>query len=396
MVPRIRQVQIQNYKSIGQAVVDLEPFTAFVGPNGAGKSNFVDALAFVQECLSTGIGQPWWRRGSVVPGWSHSKEVCVGFRFLLELAGGASADYAFEISGSSPRIRVAHERCWIHFPGREKALFEIVEGDFIHPIPGIRPRLEPDRLALFAASAVEEFRPVYDFLSEMRLYSIKPSDMQLSARPEAGKVLSFSGGNAAAVLRWIERTSPEVSERISQLLAYAVQGIQAVKTRTQNDQVVLEFQKDLGAPGSVSFPSTQVSEGTLRILGLLLAVFQPLRPSVLVIEEPEATVHPAAAELVVQVLLNAAQDRQVLITTHSPDILDAKELADNQIRVVTMEAGRTVIAPLSRASRKAIRERLYTPGELLRIDELNQDLAAAREAAHDLDLFGGPLVQARS
>jgi predicted ATPase len=130
-----------------------------------------------------------------------------------------------------------------------------------------------------------------------------------------------------------------------------------------------------------------MSDGTLRILGLLLALYQSWHPSLVAIEEPEATVHPAAAELVVQVLLDASHARQVLVTTHSPDILDAKELSDSQIRVVTMEKGRTIIAPLSSASRQAIRERLYSPGELLRINELSQDVEAARKAAQALDLF---------
>jgi predicted ATP-binding protein involved in virulence len=88
------------------------------------------------------------------------------------------------------------------------------------------------------------------------------------------------------------------------------------------------------------------------------------------------------------VLLDAAQERQVLITTHSPDVLDAKEISDEQIRVVTMAQGRTAIAPLAQASRQAIREHLYTPGELLRSNELNQDVQAAAEAAEQLDLFG--------
>src|SRR4029078_3806162 len=124
-----------------------------------------------------------------------------------------------------------------------------------------------------------------------------------------------------------------------------------------------------------------------RLLGLLLAIYQPQRPSLAAIEEPEATVHPAVAELVLQVLLDAAEDRQVLITTHSPDILDAKELSDDQIRVVTMAHGRTSIGPLAQASRQAIREHLYTPGELLRSNELNQDAQAAVDAAERLDLF---------
>jgi predicted ATPase len=392
MVPRIRQVQIQNYKSIERAVVDLEPFTAFVGPNGAGKSNFVDALAFVQECLSLGLeGASKAHGGSLFfPRWTLGKEVHVGFRFLLDLAGGSKADYAFEISGRGyDRFRVGREQCTIRAPGQPDWMFAIAEGEFLHPIPGIRPKMEPDRLALFAASATEELRPVYDFLSAMRIYSIEPFRMAGSNESGSAEILKSHGSNAAAVLRSIEEKSPETAERISELLTRAVQGVEGVRTRTRDRQVSLEFLKDLGNEDPTTFYTIDMSDGTLRILGLLLALYQSWRPSLVAIEEPEATVHPAAAELVVQVLLDAAQDRQVLVTTHSPDILDAKELSDDQIRVVTMEQSRTIIAPLTKASRKAIRERLYTPGELLRIDELNQDFEAARETARNLDLFGG-------
>jgi predicted ATPase len=65
MIPSIHQVQIKNYKSIAQVSVNLERFTVFVGPNGSGKSNFIDALAFVQECLSESIELAFKNRGGI-------------------------------------------------------------------------------------------------------------------------------------------------------------------------------------------------------------------------------------------------------------------------------------------------------------------------------------------
>jgi predicted ATPase len=124
-----------------------------------------------------------------------------------------------------------------------------------------------------------------------------------------------------------------------------------------------------------------MSDGTLRVLGLLLAVYQPGTYSIVAVEEPEATVNPAVAEVVVEVLMDAANEKQVLLTSHSPDILDYKGLTDSQIRVVTMERGRTLIARVSSAGRDAIREHLYTPEELLRAGELSPDAQAAEEAA---------------
>jgi predicted ATPase len=114
-----------------------------------------------------------------------------------------------------------------------------------------------------------------------------------------------------------------------------------------------------------------MSDGTLRVLGLLLAVYQAGEHSVVAIEEPESTVHPAVAESIVEVLMDAAQEKQILFTTHSPDIIDHKEITDEQIRVVTMERNETLIAP----------------GELLRTDELNPDVSSAKQEVKQMNLF---------
>jgi hypothetical protein len=394
MIPRIRQVQIRNYKSIGQAVVDLEPFTVLVGANGTGKSNFVASLAFIQECIARSPGHAIDGHGRHRVASQWQKGGPVGFRLLIDLSETTEADYSFEIvwppddEWPPSSAYVAHERCQLWMNKQPSVGFEVTEGRFVREIPGIRPQIASDRLALFAASGIDEFRPVYDFLTSIRFYSIEPEALGFLQAIDKGEALKPEGGNAAAVLKLLQEREPERYERIGRLLARAVHGIQRVSSRVMDERMTLEFQQDIGLSEPGLFYGWEMSAGTLRLLGLLLAVYQPHHPSLIAIEEPEATVHPAIAELVLQVLMDASHDRQVLITTHSPDILDAKELDDGQIRVVTMQHGRTSIAPLSSASRQAIREHLYTPGELLRSNEMSQDVEAAEESARRLDLFG--------
>jgi AAA15 family ATPase/GTPase len=153
----------------------------------------------------------------------------------------------------------------------------------------------------------------------------------------------------------------------------------------------LQFRQNLGQHHLWSFPALNMSDGTLRVLGLLLAIYQVGHTSVVAIEEPEATVHPAVSELVMQALMDAANERQILLTTHSPDILDYKELSDAQIRVVMMDQSRTLVCPLSPSGREAIRKRLYTPGELLRSGELNPDVQAAKTRRAEPDLFSADI-----
>jgi len=393
MPPQINQVQIRNYKSIGQAVVDLSMFTVLVGPNGAGKSNFVDALAFVQECLADSIELAFKNRGGIgaVRRRSGGRPWDIGIRLLLNLEGGLLADYSFEIAARPHEsFRVKRERCSLQGTLMDEVVFEVRDGRFVKEIPGIRPRMAKDRLALFAASATEEFRPVYDFLTSMRLYSIVPGRVRELQDPDAGEQLKADGSNAAAVLKRLreQEERPNGYERVCRLLSKVVQGVERVEYKPVGQKETLVFKQDVGQAHPWSFEALNMSDGTLRVLGLLLALYQPHRPSVVAVEEPEATVHPAVAELVVQVLLDASRDRQVLITTHSPDILDFKGLEEHQIRVVTQVRGNTTIAPVALSGRQAIRDHLYTPGELLRAGELNPDLEGAKRAAEQLRIFG--------
>ncbi|MGH7342126.1 MAG: AAA family ATPase, partial [Candidatus Rokuibacteriota bacterium] len=217
---------------------------------------------------------------------------------------------------------------------------------------------------------------------------IVPDRVREQQEADPGEVLKADGGNAAAVLRRLRDQGPNGYGRVCRLLARAVEGVERGDHALAGDKETLRFRQDIGLKHPWDFPAISMSDGTLRLLGLLLAVYQPGHASVVAIEEPEATVHPAIAELVLQVLRDAARERQILITTHSPDLLDSTGLRDEEILAVTKERGTTLVAPLSPAARQAIRERLYTPGELLRKDELAPDLDMARREAEQLDLFG--------
>ncbi|HEX8674204.1 MAG TPA: AAA family ATPase, partial [Longimicrobium sp.] len=180
---------------------------------------------------------------------------------------------------------------------------------------------------------------------------------------------------------------------VSEILSSVVPGVCGVSAvPAEGRYQFVQFDEVGSNPGTqVSFSGMSMSEGTLRVLGFLLAVYQPHIPSVLIIEEPEANIHPAAAEVVTSVLVDASHRSQVLITTHSAETLDHDDLSDDVFRVVVKDNGRTTIAPVALAAREAIREHLYSPGELLRINELGADLDAAKQMAERMDVFGPPV-----
>ena len=138
-------------------------------------------------------------------------------------------------------------------------------------------------------------------------------------------------------------------------------------------------QSSVGEVNPWASHANNVSDGTLRALGPLVAVAQLADGGVPVrlvgIEEPETALHPAAAGVLMDALREAAVHTQVVVTTHSPDLLDQIDPETDRLLAVQMRDGNTEIGPIDRASREAIRKHLYSPGELLRMDQLDVDWA---------------------
>jgi len=165
-------------------------------------------------------------------------------------------------------------------------------------------------------------------------------------------------------------------------------GVRHVDKRALGHKETLEFRQLVaGDENPWSFLAQNMSDGTLRALGVLVSLFQcfdrsPEPPVPLVgIEEPEATLHPAAAGVLMGALSEASHFTQVLVTTHSPELLDTPDLDPEALLVVEADQGETNIARADEASKSAIQERLYTVGALLKLDQLRPQRRSSRPGA---------------
>ena len=174
-----------------------------------------------------------------------------------------------------------------------------------------------------------------------------------------------------SVLLEIGSRSPEELTRIHELLAAIVPALGSIRALQHGNKFSLILRQEWGDDKRLKTEAFNISDGTLRALGLVLAVYQKSTPSVMVIEEPEATIHPSALGVVLDLLRSASCKTQVIVTTHSPDVLDAKWIEDKNLRIVDWRDGATSIRSISDSSREALRQHLMLAGELLRSNALD-------------------------
>jgi predicted ATPase len=242
-----------------------------------------------------------------------------------------------------------------------------------------------DRLYLVSASGLTAFRPVYEALSRMGFYSLNPDRIRDLQSPDAGELLARDGSNITSVLAQLKKNNRNRKLRIEEYLSKVVPGVHGVDVKVVGPKETLEFRQQVaGAKDPWRFLAANMSDGTVRALGILVALFQSgngpgPRVPLVGIEEPEIALHPAAAGLLLDGLREASRTTQVIVTSHSPDLLDDEKLDAGSILAVYAAGGSTHIAPLDQTGRTALLKRLYTPGELLRMNQLRPDPGSAPE-----------------
>ena len=393
----LTRVAIRNYKSIAACDVSPAKLCFLVGPNGSGKSNFLDALRFVADSLRYSIDHALRDRGGIndVRRRSGGHPTHFGIRMELDLAE-SHGHYAFAVGAKRQGgFEVQVEECLVVSHKREDShYYRVDRGRVTKSTLPTAPAAASDRLYLVNVSGVDSFRPVYDALSSTGFYSLNPQEIRELQPPDPGELLNRDGSNIASVLANLTARSPESKRRIQDYLGTVVPGITGVGRKMAGSRETLEFRQEVrGAKHPWKFEANNMSDGTLRALGILVAVFQGTgngraMPGLVGIEEPELALHPAAAGVLIDSLRDAAEHIQILVTSHSPDLLDDEDVPVDSILAVRAVHGESRIGPLDETGRSALRDKLFTAGELLRTDQLNPDPALSNPKPDQIRLFG--------
>jgi predicted ATPase len=390
----LRSAHIRHYKSLDDVRVTFsEPVTVFVGPNAVGKSNLIDCLRFVRDAVSIDLEHAIGKRGGISRVRQYAKtkpfkvSVSLDFRQEFEESAPEEAVYEFTIqtqTGGNYAVERERAACWseeiwhesdgTRRLGLSDAGFErtsdgkiLVSGEHVE-----RP-VRPDQLALGSSAFIHTYgEPISDFVKDWRYSAIYPNTLRAPASPDKDTVLAEEGTNWASVIKALKRTprGRTAFERISEAMTSVIPTFKEVTVSTVGSYLVPRFRFEAGNQ-SVEFDPVQLSDGTLRIFGILLALYQIPAPALLVIEEPEQTVHPGVLGVLADAIREASETTQIIITTHSPHFVD--HFSPEEIRVVTVEEGLTRVSRIKATQVEAVKQQLMSLEEFMLAEGLQPE-----------------------
>ncbi len=377
----IKCVRIKNYRSLGDVDVELGPLTVLVGPNASGKSNFVDALKFVSDALNSRLEAAIFNRSGFSQ-LSRYRAKVLTLEFLMEMRyrseGYPPGTYAVDLEtdeDAGAGFHIRREYCkvntrdgiaeyetyrgkWVTGP---KLRGESVHRSFLTELPDPQ-----DELALHSLLPFKSFYFGVEPLQDIRIYTLSLDKLRTPQPLTKGQALSEIGDNLASVLREGFPAGSEARILLCNAFSLIVDGAIDFRVQDAGSRLVIEVGHRQPGGKVHYFDAAVESDGTLRILGLLAALYQKRRPSLTIIEEPELHLHPGAMGVLVDVLREASLRGQILVTTQSADLMN--ELESDELRVVEKIDGVTHIGPVDDEYRKTVEMELFKPGDLIRVD----------------------------
>lgn len=368
-LPMWRQIEIKNFRSIEGANVSLAPFTVVVGRNGSGKSNFVDALVLIKD-VATDASTAISARGGIsgVRRWTKKRptDVTIDVR-----AGRRQSELSEPVARHLIKLHSGREGAWsfsqevikARGQGKNAQVVSRKNGKIDGP-PGLGSEPQPTASVMVTAKQLKAFAPIAA-LHKVYRYRLNPDLMRTLQVASDQTRLSESGDNIATAIRGMK--DRERQSAIVAPMSKIIPGLLDVCAEQLGRHLNLKFKQEQGSEVA-EFNATEMSDGALRALGIVVATHQMEEDELLIIEEPEVSIHVGAAQLLFELLKEASERGAVLITTHSADLLDAAR--DEEILVCDYVNGSTKIGPLADAQRQVVRQGLFSVAELMRSEPL--------------------------
>lgn len=364
----LQSFRLRNFKAVQDSgLIRLTPLTVLIGNNGSGKSSLIEGLEMLHHIVMDGIDEAMepWR------GIDHIWNKAVSRKVIIEDDGGRylSNPISFTVKGLS-----GAKPFWTEMNLTMDAVKNKV---FIKEMPFFDyEELRVDKPFLFPKNYLLKVRNLTEMVEGWQFLSLVPQNMlyPLPQKRTYGKIiLAKDGSNIAEYLQSIrdldDKIFQDIVDTFRQVLPYADDLQPALTSELERNFYLSLTERNI----SQKLPGWLLSQGTLRILGLLSLFRHPKPPSVIIIEEIENGLDPRTIHLLVDEIQAYVQSGlgQIIVTTHSPYFLDLVPLS--QIIVVERDEKNSpkFRRPADDQDLKMWAEK-FAPGKLYTMGSLNR------------------------
>lgn len=367
-MPEIDSITIQGFKSIA-SIEDLKlgAINVVIGPNGSGKSNFIGVFSFLHAIRQGHLQTFVVEAGGADRVLHFGSKVTTELRIHVSFDGGVNQYKLVLGPTSSDELAVREETGYFW----DKARFPQPYDQAIPP-EGREAGISKPKTHGVTAFVQRHF-------DRWRLYHFhdtsSSSPMKKTADVNDNRYLRPDGSNLAAFLYFLKEKHPasyQLIRRSVQRVAPFLDDFQLEPMQLNNEKIRLEWRHQ---GTEAYFHAASLSDGTLRFLALATLLLQPqeLRPSVILVDEPELGLHPFAISLLAALIKQASIETQVIISTQSPLLLDNFE--PEEVLVADRVDGGTRLTRLESAKLQSWLED-YSLGQLWEKNELGGRPAA--------------------
>lgn len=383
----LHRIRLKNVLSFGPDAQDLElkPLNVLIGPNGSGKSNLIEVVGLL-KAAPTDLTKPI-REGGGVRNWvwrGEPQETLAEVRVVTAGIDSSLLRYELQFSEVEQRFRLVTER--LRHEGRDDnrdrssyfhagstSLHLVEKGSGRTPVvSSVNVKSGSTSQSVFArikgpqypdiTHVGEQFQRIglfreWAFGRRATLRSPQKSDLP-------NDFLMEDGNNLGLVLNRLKRDYPKARDRLLSELRQLYESILDFDVSIEGGTVQVFLRE-----GDNTVPATRLSDGTLRYLCLLAILCHPEPPPLICIEEPELGLHPDILPGLAELLRDASERCQLVVTTHSDVIVDALTDVPESVVVCEKIEGQTKLRRLSKNDLEHWLEKyrlgdLWTSGEL--------------------------------
>ena len=391
----IERLKLTNLLSFGpdSPALDLRPLNVLIGPNGSGKSNFIEAISLL-SAAPTDITQPI-DDGGGVRDWIWRGKPKAQFAeidaALPSSDGDRALSYQLSFLDRGQRFQLASEKLQCRGADDDSANGRGV--CFTRPPRESAIRVEPDAREAELFTADNQRQPLEQLDVQKSLLAIVDNPLvfpQVCRVADAFKgiqiyrdwtfgphaptrhpqqpdlissVLLGDAANLGLVLNVLNQDT-EAKQRLLKTLRELYDGISDLRVNIERDTVNVYLRE-----GDMMISATRLSDGTIRYLCLLAILCHPEPPSLVCLEEPELGLHPDILPGLGELLLDASERCQLIVTTHSDILVDKLSDTPDSVVVCEKHAGQTEMRRLDSDDLKHWLAR-YSLGELWTRGEL--------------------------